>query len=194
MAKKSKPTAEPVHIRLNFALFHRRRLLVHRTWLVLCEPSPPASRWLYGEHFGARWRAQQVVIALGIALKQGLPTEHQLPDAEWPDIQGHVYAVGDFEALVVEGEWTPVSQGAIGDVLSACGVAVDMGGLAMWRFEQAPPLLAALSQHGGDEDWVVLIPPDFGELPFWMSEGTSFASSVDIYDLPEGWQLLISAH
>lgn len=194
MAKQKKVTPEPVPVRLHFALFCRRRLLLHRTWQILCDPAMPPTRWGRGEYFGARWRAEQIVIALGIALKQGFPTDRKLPDMTWPDVQGYVYTVGDFEALVVEGEWEPSVPGAIADVLAASGVSVEVQGMVFWRFEQAPPLLAALSQHGGDEDWVVLIPPDFGELPFWMSEGTSFASSVDIYDLPEGWQLLISAH
>jgi hypothetical protein len=52
--------------------------------------------------------------------------------------------------------------------------------IVIWRFEDAPEELQALSDHGGDEDWVALVPPNLkDEYIGWMDEGTSYSNSSD---------------
>lgn len=45
--------------------------------------------------------------------------------------------------------------------------------IKVWRFEDAPKAYSQLSPHGGDEDWVALVPEDMSR-PLWMDSGTSF--------------------
>lgn len=33
--------------------------------------------------------------------------------------------------------------------------------IRVWRFEDAPPQLQSLSEHGGDEDWLAVVPIEF---------------------------------
>lgn len=58
--------------------------------------------------------------------------------------------------------------------------------ITVWRFDDAPPEYRALSPHGGDEDWLALVPraltlypadwppEDSYDLPGWMREGGAF--------------------
>lgn len=49
--------------------------------------------------------------------------------------------------------------------------------ILIWSFYEAPIELRNLSQHGGDEDWLAVIPKSFYEkysLPLWMEEDTEF--------------------
>jgi hypothetical protein len=65
--------------------------------------------------------------------------------------------------------------------------------IIVWRFRDAPGELASLSPHGGDEDWVALVPVD-GERPSW-TENTSFGyCDVSEHELPDGRLVLIGAH
>lgn len=45
----------------------------------------------------------------------------------------------------------------------------------LWDWDDAPPELKALSPHGGDEDWVALVPTNYRE------------SSPVLYSLLERW-------
>lgn len=47
--------------------------------------------------------------------------------------------------------------------------------IKVWRFKDAPPELKALSDNGGDEDWLAVVPDDIagGYYVPWL-EGPSF--------------------
>ena len=71
---------------------------------------------------------------------------------------------------------------------------VQGSAIMVWRFRDAPGELASLSHHGGDEDWVALIPAD-GERPSWTDSGSSFGCcDVSEHELPDGRLVLIGAH
>jgi hypothetical protein len=61
----------------------------------------------------------------------------------------------------------------------------------VWRFRDAPGELRAYSMHGGDEDWVVLLPEDVDGWPFTHQ---AFGSQVSEHPLPDGRMVLIAAH
>ena len=47
--------------------------------------------------------------------------------------------------------------------------------IRVWKFKDAPEELRALSRHGGDEDWVALIPPQYAnEYIGWIDNGGPF--------------------
>ena len=66
----------------------------------------------------------------------------------------------------------------------------------VWAWRDAPEELRALSHHGGDEDWVALIPPACTEYYFgWMEDGTSFGCcDVQIVKRDDGSVVRIGAH
>lgn len=68
--------------------------------------------------------------------------------------------------------------------------------ITIWRFEDAPNRIRRLSPHGGDEDWVALV-PELMDTPMWMHEGTPFGfCSVTEHAHPDypGFKILIGAH
>ncbi len=66
--------------------------------------------------------------------------------------------------------------------------------ILVWRFENAPEEYRKLSQHGGDEDWVAVIPA--GEVrPYWTDSGSGFGCcDVSEHRLEDGRLVLIGAH
>lgn len=75
--------------------------------------------------------------------------------------------------------------------------------ITIWRYQDAPKYLQKLSTHGGDEDWLAIIPrhlcndaprnwPDPNNdrdqdayLPYWMQTGTPFGCcQVSVYSHP----------
>jgi len=68
----------------------------------------------------------------------------------------------------------------------------------VWKFKDAPEELRNLSDHGGDEDWLAVIPPQMtNKYISWMEEGTAFGiCDVYYYDHPtkEGYEIAIGAH
>jgi hypothetical protein len=69
--------------------------------------------------------------------------------------------------------------------------------IRVWRWEDAPEELKALSTHGGDEDWVALLPPKFaGEWIGWMEGGSFGACDTSVHTHPElpGYEVRIGAH
>lgn len=74
--------------------------------------------------------------------------------------------------------------------------------IQVWRFEDAPAELRAMSDHGGDEDWVALVPldcvdPEMGPewVPGWAEDGTPFGCcSVSRFKLDDGSLVLIGSH
>ena len=70
--------------------------------------------------------------------------------------------------------------------------------IKVWAWDDAPPEFRELSEHGGDEDWVVLLPPKHaGQWLQWMDENTAFGgydfSSHTHPDFP-GCEIRIWAH
>lgn len=73
-------------------------------------------------------------------------------------------------------------------------VAAQGRSIIVWRWRDGPGELRALSDHGGDEDYVALVPGD-AETPSWMDTGTSFGCcSVSEHELPDGRRVYIGAH
>jgi hypothetical protein len=65
----------------------------------------------------------------------------------------------------------------------------------VWHFAGAPKEFQELSTNGGDEDWVAVLPKDFGWAPMWLEEGGSFGCcSVDEHELPDGRRVFIGSH
>jgi hypothetical protein len=66
--------------------------------------------------------------------------------------------------------------------------------IVVWSFYEAPGELRSLSAHGGDEDWVALVPGGM-EQPSWMESGGSFGCcSVSEHLLEDGRVVYIGAH
>jgi hypothetical protein len=53
--------------------------------------------------------------------------------------------------------------------------------IKVWVFEDAPAELQALSNHGGDEDWLVLVPKDSADK---IDEWTGWIMRLDTCDEP----------
>jgi len=74
--------------------------------------------------------------------------------------------------------------------------------IRIWRFHDAPADLRALSNNGGDEDWLAVIPPsifhaDEDDWIGWMEAGHSFGCcDVSRYEHPTlaGYQVRIGSH
>lgn len=67
--------------------------------------------------------------------------------------------------------------------------------MKLWHFRDAPREYQELSTNGGDEDWVLWVPPDVTP-PWWAEDGnTQFAPShADEYELDDGSLVLIGCH
>lgn len=52
--------------------------------------------------------------------------------------------------------------------------------ILVWAFEDAPEELRALSNNGGDEDWLALVPMDYGtDYVSWIESGPFGCCGVD---------------
>ena len=66
--------------------------------------------------------------------------------------------------------------------------------ILVWEWWDAPGELRALSPHGGDEDYIALLPKDM-EPPSWMHEGSPFGCcSVSEHVYEDGRWVYIGAH
>lgn len=64
-----------------------------------------------------------------------------------------------------------------------------------WRWQDAPGELRALSRHGGDEDWLSLVPAALAdEYIGWMEGGAYGCCDVSRDVLPDGRVVVIGAH
>lgn len=86
---------------------------------------------------------------------------------------------------------------AVVNALAVVQAAVDEAdpkAVRVWRFDEAPEVLRTLSQNGGDEDWLAVLPPG-QTAPIWAAPGTSFGvCDVDEYSLVDGSTVLIGCH
>jgi len=74
----------------------------------------------------------------------------------------------------------------------------DIDYIRVWPFADAPRALRDLSPHGGDEDWLAVIPPKLAhEHIGWLDSGSSFGC-CDVARLPHpvlaGYVVAIGAH
>ncbi len=73
----------------------------------------------------------------------------------------------------------------------------DANTIKVWRFHEAPSELQALSWHGGDEDWLALVPPPLREawIP-WLQDycGQFGACTTSFHRLEDGSTVYIGAH
>lgn len=64
----------------------------------------------------------------------------------------------------------------------------------LWPFSDAPVQLQALSQNGGDEDWILVVPAG-EQVPFFAEEGSRFGCcTVEVHELSCGRRVLIGCH
>jgi hypothetical protein len=68
--------------------------------------------------------------------------------------------------------------------------------ILIWRFHDAPEEYRNLSEHGGDEDWIAVLPAAMaGAWIPWLESGSSFGCcDVSEHPLPDGRKVLIGAH
>ena len=70
--------------------------------------------------------------------------------------------------------------------------------IRVWAYEDAPEELRDLSEAGGGEDWVALVPPKLAhDYIGWMEDGTPFGRyKVMEYEHPElpGYKVRIGQH
>ena len=70
--------------------------------------------------------------------------------------------------------------------------------ILVWVFWDAPEELRALSDHGGDEDWLAEIPAQLADpCPMWMDTGSQFGCchvSEHAHPTKVGWRVRIGAH
>ena len=74
--------------------------------------------------------------------------------------------------------------------------------ILVWAFSVAPKELQAVSTNGGDEDWLVEVPPNY-QTDLWGCHGVPrWVESLDVmlepkmYDHPTkpGWKIIIGSH
>lgn len=71
--------------------------------------------------------------------------------------------------------------------------------IQIWAFYEAPEELQALSDHGGDEDWLALLPEQYAGdeyEPRWMMDNRAGfgVCEVSIHPLPDGREVRIGVH
>ena len=66
--------------------------------------------------------------------------------------------------------------------------------IKVWRFHDAPEWAKALSGHGGDEDYLAIVPADFGDTPLWLEYGSFGCYDISEHKLPDGRRVFIGAH
>jgi hypothetical protein len=67
--------------------------------------------------------------------------------------------------------------------------------MKIWPFHKAPQEYRDLSPHGGDEDWIAYVPASWGDIPFFIEEGSRFGCcDVSQHRLPDGAIIAIGAH
>lgn len=67
--------------------------------------------------------------------------------------------------------------------------------IKVWPFHDAPKPLQELSEHGGDEDWLALVPPPLKDhyIP-WLESGMFGVCDISNHPLADGSVVYIGAH
>lgn len=66
--------------------------------------------------------------------------------------------------------------------------------ILVWRFADAPADLKALSPHGGDEDWLALVPAGFMGYIGWLDYGPFGVCDISRHQQDDGTTVYIGAH
>lgn len=69
--------------------------------------------------------------------------------------------------------------------------------IKIWAFHDAPAEYRALSSHGGDEDYLALIPKEWIEtqpIPVWLEYGSFGVCDISHHELSDGSVVCIGAH
>jgi len=72
----------------------------------------------------------------------------------------------------------------------------ETGAIIVWRYYDAPTEWQELSEHGGDEDWLAVVPARMADDYIgWLGEGGPFGCcSVSRHELADGRLVFIGAH
>lgn len=98
--------------------------------------------------------------------------------------------------------WSPTvrSQFAKAEPLALAALAASVKYtpekmIKVWPFDAAPEELKKHSRHGGDEDWLALVPPALRlkDIP-WLEYGGFGPCHIQRDDLPDGSVVFIGAH
>lgn len=93
-------------------------------------------------------------------------------------------------------------EGSDGGV-QACSYALDLLAdedvrvlpvMQVWRFDDAPEELRRLSRHGGDEDWVVMVPAGYEPVTAMNLVERLTVSDSEVHIQPDGSAVYITAH
>jgi hypothetical protein len=67
--------------------------------------------------------------------------------------------------------------------------------IRVWRFDDAPEEFRELSGHGGDEDWLAVVPgPLADEYIGWLDHGPFGCCDISRHPLSDGSIVYIGAH
>jgi hypothetical protein len=73
----------------------------------------------------------------------------------------------------------------------------EINAAIVWSFYDAPKELRELSTNGGDEDWLVELPPNLHQYIGWgWIDRISSCGDPDTHEHPikQGWKVLIGSH
>lgn len=81
----------------------------------------------------------------------------------------------------------------ITEVLALESLKTKKAAIHVWAFEDAPDVYQKMSNNGGDEDWLALVPPHIEYLPLWL-ENTDTCNEPQIYEISKGYKIIIGSH
>lgn len=100
-------------------------------------------------------------------------------------------------AQAERGEFICMQCGLLVNGIGQPGEFYGMKHAQVWRFDDAPEELRALSDNGGDEDWLAVVPDGFCDygIPFWMQAMDSCREPQDIpHPTKDGFRVIIGSH
>lgn len=67
--------------------------------------------------------------------------------------------------------------------------------IQVWQYHDAPEYLRQLSPHGGDEDWLAVVAPEYADVWIpWLERGSFGVCGISRHDMPTGETVYIGAH
>lgn len=58
--------------------------------------------------------------------------------------------------------------------------------MRLWSFYDAPEKYMKLSNHGGDEDWLALVPKNYPHIIPWLEFGTFGVCEISVHETEDG--------